>query len=96
MLLRRGILAEFRLRVARHVDLAPESVLAFPQGGRQVGQSEVADHEQIDVTLRMLLTACDRPVDEGRGYSRLERPEQVAQRRHHAGRLLDETVQLGK
>ena len=64
MVFRPGLSPEFCRRIAGHVDLAAEPGLGFPQGGRKVRQSGLADHQKIDIAPCMLLAACDRPIDE--------------------------------
>ena len=78
------------------MDLAAEPGLSFPQGGGQVRQSRIADHQKVDIAPCMLLAACDRPIHERADDPPLEWTEGRPERRHHAGGLVDQTAQLGK
>jgi hypothetical protein len=96
VLLRGGFLPKLRGRIAGDADLAAEPGLGFPEGRREVCESYVPDHQQVDVARSMLLAARDRPVDERAGDPSGEWTEDCLERRHHAGGLVDETAQLGK
>jgi hypothetical protein len=96
VILRCGLLPKFRGRIAGDVDLAAEPGLGLPQGRGEVCESHIPGHQQVDVTRRMLVTACDRPVDERAGNPPFKRTKDRLERRHYTGGLVDQTAQLGK
>jgi hypothetical protein len=64
--------SEFGLRIARHVDLSAELFLDFPERGRELREADCANHEQVHVARRVLLTARDGSVNEGNVNSSVE------------------------
>src|SRR5882724_3570454 len=55
--------AEFVFRISRDVDFAPQLPLDSPQRGEELLHTHWANHQQIDVALRALLTSGNRAVD---------------------------------
>jgi hypothetical protein len=53
--------AEFFLRISSYVDVAPELLLDWSQGGKEILQAHRANNQQIDVALGACFTRAIEP-----------------------------------
>lgn len=55
--------AEFGFGISRDIHFPAELLLDSPQCGQEICHAHLANYQQIDVALRLLLTTCNRSVN---------------------------------
>jgi hypothetical protein len=96
MVLRRELPSELGGRVVGDVDLPPESRLERFENRCKVGDTDIADYHQVDVTERVLSAAGDRSVDERTSDAFLKRHEETTKHWEDAGGFVDQPSQIEK